>query len=100
MAVHSIYIEKDDESTAPPERVLKLTYFSGGHNIVTREPMEEVIFLAIGDFDEGTFEDSFKSSEDRQFSVRVEDLMRGLIGLGVIDTTRKINPNPEPRSAA
>lgn len=85
MSLNSVYIERDSESSAPPETVLKVSYFSGGFVQGTDEWMPEVVYFAIGAFDEGTYEDSFKSSEDRQFSVTREDLLRALVGLGALD---------------
>lgn len=81
--LNSVYIEKDNEDKAPPERVLKVSFFSGGKS-VTGAWMDPVIFLAIGDFNEGTYDDSFKSSADRQFSITLEDLLRSLQALGAI----------------
>lgn len=82
MALQSVYIEKDDENEAPPSRVLKASFFPGGYTTAD-EYMQPVIYLAIGDFQESTYEDSFQSSEDRQFSVGLIDLANALGALGV-----------------
>jgi hypothetical protein len=85
MSLQSVYIERDDEDVAPPATVLKLSYFEGGNVLGTDEWMDPVVYFAIGDYDERTFDDSFTSDEKRQFSVTREDLLRALIALGVID---------------
>jgi hypothetical protein len=97
--LHSVYIEKDDNNEAPPTRVLKVSYLPPGKD-THGEDIEPVVFFGIGSFNEGTFKDVFESPAEQQFSVTVEDLMRALIGLGVIDTTAYLNPNREHRHAA
>lgn len=85
MAIHSVYLVGDEDNSAPPTRVLKVALFLGGYTVHANEYMEPVIHFAIGEFDESTFEDSFKSSEAQTFSVTLEDLVRALGGLGVFD---------------
>lgn len=83
--VHEVILERDDENEAPPSTVLKVTYFQGG-TTTDGETMESVLYLAIGEYDEGTYESSFKSSAERQFSVNMEDFLRALTGLGALDS--------------
>lgn len=85
MTLNSVYMQCDDESEAPPSRVMKVALFSGGHAAFSATYMPPVVYFAIGDFDEGTYEDSFTSSADRQFSVTLDDLIRTLVGLGAIE---------------
>lgn len=81
MPLQSVYIERSDEEFGPPEQVLKVSFFAGGHG-PSGEFMQPVLFFAIGDYDEGTYEDSFKSSEGRQFAVDLKDLFYALGALG------------------
>ena len=83
--VQSVFLELDDEGYAPASKLLKLAYFPGGYVKGTGEPLEAVVFIQIGDYDEDTYGFDFKSSESRSFSVEKEDLLRALIALGVLE---------------
>lgn len=82
--LQSVYIQKDDETVGPPPRVLKISYSSEFINSVGNLE-EAVVFFAIGDYDEATYEDAFKTDEGRTFSITREDLFRACLALGIID---------------
>ena len=80
MSIHSVYIESAEEVKAPPSQLLQLTYFEGG-TAVSGEEMEPLIFIAIGEYEEGFDYANFKVSE--QFTIRPRDLIDALMALGV-----------------
>ncbi len=89
MPLQSVYLERDDNDESPPSKVMKLSYSEGF--FMRGQPQTEenwtppVVWFAIGDYEEGTYEDNFRTDEPRTFSVTKEDLMRALIGLGALD---------------
>lgn len=80
MPIHSVYIEAAEEKHAPPSHLLQLTYFEGGTS-VSGEEMEPLIFVGIGEYEEGFDFANFKASE--QFTVRPRDLIDAFVALGV-----------------
>jgi hypothetical protein len=87
MAVESVYISDHEEKHAPPSSpVLKVSAFTGGHVMgdPEREYMKPVVYLAVGDFDEASYEDHFASSRERQVAVDLDELMNALIAVGVL----------------
>jgi hypothetical protein len=81
--IQAVFIEQDDEEHAPPARLLKVSFFSGGHT-PSGEPMDAIVYFAIGDYDESTHGFGFTSDPERSFSVEHNDLIRALGALGVI----------------
>lgn len=82
--VNAVFLEGNDEEFAPPARLMKVSYFSGG-TTSSGEEMEQVVFFQIGDYQEGTHSFEFESSPEQSFSVTLESLVNALVGLGAVD---------------
>jgi hypothetical protein len=99
MPLNSVYIEHYDENV-PETSMLKLSFSPRGNEVGSGKYMPPVIFFAIGERDESTYEDSFKSSADQQFGITREDLLRALIGLGVLDSVADLREEVEAKAHA
>ena len=86
MATHAIYLERDDERHAPPSTLLEVAFSPAGYvgGDPSGTPMDATVFLAIGSYEEGTYERKFVTSEDQTFAVKLDDLVAALIGLGAL----------------
>lgn len=81
--VNSVFLEKDDEEYAPPERLLKVGFVGGFDH--AGDSVGGIVFFKIGTCTENTYSFGFESSAEQSFSVKLDDLLRALIALGAID---------------